>query len=216
MNPNNLVKEAVKETFSFPVLFLPIFLLSLFNAILASDIFVGIFGPVASLGITLILLLLFSPLAAGLVILIDRGIQARTDINMVQTMTRVGKKIFLLVGTNAISWIGIFVGFMLFIIPGLYLLIKLIFINQKILLDDERSVEQIFRGSWNLTSGWMIELFTLIALLMFPLLLIQFMVLQFPPQWSATIQTTVGTGFQTWYIVAVTHFFVTLKEKSET
>ncbi|MEF8802486.1 MAG: hypothetical protein V5A56_15905 [Halolamina sp.] len=65
---------------------------------------------------------------------------------------RIGRAFLSAVGANIVVSIAVTIGFVLFIIPGVYLLISFLFVIFAIGVEDERAIDAL-RRSWGLSSG---------------------------------------------------------------
>jgi hypothetical protein len=65
---------------------------------------------------------------------------------------RIGRAFFSAVGANIVVTIAVTIGFVLFIVPGIYLMISFLFVIFAIGVEDERAIGAL-RRSWDLSSG---------------------------------------------------------------
>jgi|GEM_PF-4715910 len=211
-----IIRGVVREGFAFPSIFLPFFLVSLLSSVLTSDLIVSSFGSSFGLILSLAVLLFLTPLSAGLIISLDRQIRfGEGGPNLKEMLEVIRPYYWLLVGTNLLTWLAVFIGVILLIVPGLFLMVKLVFVNQEILLGEKREVESILRGSWDLTAGYWLEIFNLLLLLILPLMAVEALSLNLSPAWIATIRLVVGTAVQTWLIMAATRAYEKIKTEKE-
>lgn len=200
---------------NYPVLFLPMFTVSLVSSVMSSDVVLSVLGNQFGLWFNLLILLALAPPAMGMTIILDRQICSEGNVNLNKAFVTISAAYFPLVGVNLTSWLIIMVGFFFFIIPGIFLLVKFIMINQSFLIGDGQTIEEILRESWSVTGGHLMELFGLIIVLVSPLLLLELFFYRIPPGILATIQVTLGTALQTWLVITMTHVFLDFKESSK-
>ena len=199
----------------YPVLFLPMFVVSLVTSVMSSDVLIGMLGVEFSLWINIFILSALSPPAIGITIILDRQICGESDLNFQRAAVTVLSSYILLLGVNLASWLIITVGLFLFIIPGIYLLVKLIMINQSLFLGEAETLNEILRESWKVSDGHVFEIFSLIMLIISPLLLLEIFFYEIPQGILATIQVTFGTALQTWLVISLTRFFLHRKERED-
>jgi len=81
-------------------------------------------------------------------------------------------KFCILVAASIIFYLALVIGFVLLIIPGIYLGIRLIFFDCTILLEDE-GIKASFKRSWEMTREYVRELFPLFFIICLPFPLIK-------------------------------------------
>lgn len=187
------------------------FLVSLITNILSSQAILGALGPRGGLLVNLIILLALSPPAIGTVIVMDRQICGKEDLNLKKALKIVLGSYFILLGVNLTSWVAIMVGFLLFVIPGIFLLFKLIMINQSFFLGESETIEEVLKESWTTTEGHMFEVFNLVMLVVAPLLLLEVLLYAIPPGFLVALQVTLGTALQTWLVISLSHLFLRVR-----
>ena len=203
----------MRETVNFPVLFAPFFVTAFLNAALGSDRVLSSFGPSWSIALRLLILLLITPIASGMTIFLDRNIHSGNYPNLPGSFDRVKPNYLPLVAVNLVAWVGILLGFTLFIVPGVYLYVKFIFTNQEVLLGKETDVTSALEKSWNHTTNRWGRIFRIILIFELPLLLISFILSGLPPGWGATVSVVFTTVFQTWVTLVLTHFYLGITEE---
>lgn len=212
MKINELIERAIKETINFPLLFGPFFVSAFFNAAMGSDRAVEALGPGWSVILRILILLLFTPLTSGMTIFLDRYIHSGKPPSLAGSFDNVRPSYFTLVAVNLVAWTGIILGFFLFIIPGIYLYVKLVFTNQEVLLGRETDITKALENSWNHTTNRWGSIFRIILIFEVPLLLISFTLAGLPPGWGATISVILTTVFQTWVTLVLTHVYLKIRE----
>lgn len=213
MEIKNLIQGVFRETIHFPALFGPIFVTSFLNGILASDVMISSLGPGGSLFFRLLILLLLTPLAAGITVLLDRRINSQTKPDLLASFAEVRTKYFPLITVNFVALVATVVGLFLFIIPGVYLYVKFIFTTQEVLLEGETDLTSALEKSWNHTTNRWGAIFGIILIFQIPLLFFSFSLAGLPPGWGATLSVVVGTAFQTWLTLVVTHLYLRIARK---
>ncbi|MFP4589558.1 MAG: hypothetical protein ACLFO3_06305, partial [Candidatus Acetothermia bacterium] len=198
MNIWRQIKQSIRVTSSFPILFLPLFAISVLSTILASDALLASLGAGTSLGLNLVILLFLAPPAMGIIIIWDRQIVNKGEIDSSKGLRTLLPKYPLLIGAYLVSWVATILGLFAFLLPGFYIMIKFMFVNQEIILDGEENLEKVLKLSWKQTTGHWLRLFSLTASLMVPLLAIELMTYELPPGVAATISTVLGAALQTW------------------
>lgn len=217
MEIKNLIRGVFRETGHFPVLFAPIFATSFLNGILASDAMIASMGPGGSLVLRLLILVLLTPLAAGITVMLDRRINSQVKPNVLASFTGVRSKYFPLIAINFVALIATVLGLFLFIVPGIYLYVKFVFTTQEVLLGGETDLTSALEKSWNHTNNRWGTIFGIILIFEVPLLFFSFSLAGLPPGWGATLSVVVGTAFQTWLTLVVTHIYSQiLREDKET
>ena len=207
MEIRGLIEKAIKESTNFPVLFAPFFITAFLNGALGSDRVLSLFGPGASITFRLLILLLFTPLASGVTIFLDKQIRSGEYPNLPESFESVRPYYLSLIGVNLVAWTGIILGFLFFVVPGVYLYVKFIFTNQEVLLGKERDIRQALENSWNHTTNRWGYIFRIILIFEIPLLIVSFTLGGLPPGWGATISVLLTTIFQTWVTLVVTHLY---------
>ena len=109
------------------------------------------------------ILILFSPLFHGVVILRVRAVESGTDVTTWQALLQTAVSYPRLVVGEILVNLIVVAGLFLFILPGVYVGLRLIFYKQVILIDHATAVTAL-RVSSRRTTGWRISLF-LLALL---------------------------------------------------
>lgn len=213
MKIDELIKRAIRETVNFPILFAPFFVSAFLNTALGSDRALTAFGPGWSIALRILILLLLTPLTSGMTIFLDRNIHSGEFPNLPGSFDRVRPSYLPLIAVNLVAWTGIVLGFFLFIVPGIYLYVKFIFINQEVLLGRETDVTTVLENSWNLTTNRWGDIFRIILIFEVPLLLISFSLGGLPPGWGATVSLLLTTVFQTWVTLVLTHVYLGIVEE---
>ncbi|MCF7889818.1 hypothetical protein K9M78_01205 [Candidatus Bipolaricaulota bacterium] len=213
MKINELVEGAIKETISFPVLFAPFFFSAFLNAILGSDRAISALGPGWSIVLRILVLLLLTPLTSGMTIFLDRNVYSGESPNLTGSFDRVKPNYLPLIAVNLVAWTAIVLGFFLFIVPGVYLYVKLIFTNQEVLLGRKTDITKALESSWNHTTNRWGDIFRIILIFEVPLLLISFSLGALPPGWGATVSLLLTTVFQTWVTLVLTHVYLGILEE---
>ncbi len=211
MDIQGLIKKAVRETTSFPLLFVPFFLTAILNGILGTDRVLFAFGSSRSIILQLIVLLLLTPVASGMTIFMDRYIHSGEEPNPGTAFSHVRARYWPLIGVNLVAWTGIILGFLLFIVPGVYLYVKFIFTTQEVLLGGETDILEAIRNSWDRTTNRWGQLFQIILIFELPLLLLSFSLGGLPAGWGATVSVLLSTVFQTWITLVITHIYVGIR-----
>ncbi len=213
MELRELIQGAIKETISFPVLFGPIFVTSFLNGILASDAMITTLGPGGSLIIRLLILLLLTPLAAGITVYLDRMINSQRPPEIMTSFSTVRPRYFPLILINFVALMATVMGLFLFIVPGIYLYVKLVFTTQEVLLGGETDLSTALENSWNHTNNRWGTIFKIVLVFEVPLLFFSFSLGGLPPGWGATLSVVVGTAFQTWLTLVITHLYVQITKE---
>jgi len=213
MRIRNLIETTIRETFAYPVLFLPFFVISLLNTVLASDLVVSAIGPNISLIINLLILALLVPIANSITIVMDRGIVSERGPGLDKAVDFSFRKAFLLIGINFIAWMATFTGLILLIVPGIFLYVKLIFVTQEIVLGGAEDFETGLRASWSHTTGHWMHLFSLLLVLELPLLVLSLLSGELPIGLGQTFQVILSTLAQTWIIIVFTHTYVRIRNQ---
>lgn len=211
MDIQGLIKKVVRETTSFPLLFVPFFLTAILNGILGTDRVLFAFGSSRSIILQLIVLLLLTPVASGMTIFMDRYIHSGEEPNPGTAFSHVRAIYWPLIGVNLVAWTGIILGFLLFIVPGVYLYVKFIFTTQEVLLGGETDILEAIRNSWDRTTNRWGQLFQIILIFELPLLLLSFSLGGLPAGWGATVSVLLSTVFQTWITLVITHIYVGIR-----
>ncbi len=207
----DLIGKVIKETVNFPVLFLPFFVISLLNSILASGALVTAMGANWSLIVNLVAVVLLVPIANAVVIILDRSIVDRRRLSLSRAVNIAFRKAVLLIGVNFIAWMAAISGLFLLIIPGVFLYVKFIFVTQEVILGGATNFEAGLRDSWEHTSGYWWNLFTILLALEVPLLLLSLLLGRLPVGWGQTFQVIFSTLAQTWIIIVFTHTYVRIR-----
>ena len=113
--------------------------------------------------IAMAILILLSPFFHGVVILRVRGVESGKDITTWQALLQTAVSYPRLVVGEILVNLIVVAGLFLFILPGVYVGLRLIFYKQAILIDHATGVTAL-RVSIRRTTGWRISLF-LLALL---------------------------------------------------
>jgi len=113
--------------------------------------------------ITMAILILLSPFFHGVVILRVRGVQSGKDITTWQALLQTSVSYPRLVVGEILVNLVVVAGLFLFILPGVYVGLRLIFYKQAILIDHATGATAL-KVSSRRTTGWRISLF-LLALL---------------------------------------------------
>lgn len=208
MEIKELVQGIFRETVNFPVLFGPIFVTSFLNGILASDVMISSLGAGGSLILRLLILLLLTPLASGMTIFLDRMINSKRPPVLLTSFSAVRPKYFPLILINLAALTATVLGLFLFIIPGIYLYVKFVFTTQEVLLGGETDLKSALESSWNHTTDRWGTIFKMILIFEIPLLFFSFSLAGLPPGWGATLSVVVGTAFQTWLTLVITHLYL--------
>ncbi|MBS3814454.1 hypothetical protein KGY63_03645, partial [Candidatus Bipolaricaulota bacterium] len=148
-----LIKKVIRETVSFPVLFAPTFLAYFLNGLLASNRLISILGGGGSLFASLLILALLIPAAAGITIFLDRKINSGKYPSLIDSVEEIKPKYLTLVGVNLAANLAAVLGLFLFIIPGIYLLVKFVFVTQEVLLGGKTNLTEALESSWNHTNN---------------------------------------------------------------
>jgi len=209
----DLIGKVIKETVNFPVLFLPFFVISLLNSILASGALVTAMGANWSLIVNLVAVVLLVPIANAVVIILDRSIVDRRRLSLSRAVNIAFRKAVLLIGVNFIAWMAAISGLFLLIIPGVFLYVKFIFVTQEVILGGATNFEAGLRDSWEHTSGYWWNLFTILLALEVPLLLLSLLLGRLPVGWGQTFQVIFSTLAQTWIIIVFTHTYVRIRKE---
>lgn len=208
-----LIKTAMRESIQFPILFIPLFITSVLGSVMATDAVIASIGSSMSLWINIVIVTLLSPVAAGIVLLLDRQIAWGQGPDFRGAVREVFPHSVLLITTNLAVWLAVLLGLFLLIIPGIFIYIKLFFVNQEVLLGEAEDVKAVLTDSWNRTTGHGIQLFLVAVIFMAPLVIIQVLSLQLSPSLAATIQVVVGVGLQTWLVVVTTRIYLKVKNQ---
>lgn len=208
-----LISTAVKETVNFPVLFLPFFVISLLNSVLASGALAAGMGANWSLILNLAVVVALVPIANAVTIILDRSIANRRRLSFGRAVGLAFQQAFLLIGVTFIAWMAAISGLFLLIVPGIFLYVKFIFVTQEVVLGKANNFEAGLRDSWEHTSGYWWNLFTILLALEVPLLLLSLLSGQLPVGWGQTFQVIFSTVAQTWIIVVFTHTYVRIRKK---
>lgn len=214
MDIQGLIKGAIRETTNFPVLFAPFFLTALLNGILGTDTVLFAFGTSWSIVFQLLILLLLTPVASGMTIFLDRYVHSGHYPNLGASLDHVRPKYLTLVGVNLVAWTGIILGFLLFIVPGIFLYVKFIFTTQEVLLGEQTDLVRAIENSWEKTTGRWGQLFQIVLIFEVPLLLLSFSLGGLPAGWGATISVLLSTVFQTWITLVITHIYLTIRNET--
>ncbi len=215
MEIRDLIQGVFRETIHFPVLFGPIFVTSFLNGILASDAAIASMGPGGSLVLRLLILVLLTPLSAGITVMLDRRINSQVEPDLLDSFADVRAKYFPLIIINFVALVATVLGLFLFIVPGVYLYVKFVFTTQEVLLGDETDLTSALEKSWNHTTNRWGTIFGIILIFEIPLLFFSFSLAGLPPGWGATLSVVVGTAFQTWLTLVVTHLYLQILQKGE-
>lgn len=208
MDIKESIQEVTRETVNFPMLFGPIFITSFLNGILASDAFIRALGAGGSLVLRLMILVLLTPLAAGMTVFLDRMISNQKSPGLAGAFTAVGRKYLPLILINFVALMATVLGLFLFILPGIYLYVKFVFTTQEVLLGGETDLTSALESSWQHTEGRWLTVFKILLVFEIPLLFFSFSLGGLPPGWGATLSVVVGTAFQTWLTLVVTHLYL--------
>ncbi len=208
MNIQKLIKGAIDESTNFPVLFAPFFVTALLNGILATDMALAALNPTMSIVLRLGVLLAVTPVASGMTIFLDRFVHSGDYPSLFASFDRVKPLYLPLIGVNLVAWTAILLGFLLFIVPGIFLYVKFIFTDQEVLLGGETDLVSALENSWNRTTGRWGRLFQIILIFEIPLLFLSFALGGLPAGWGATLSVLLTTAFQTWLTLVVTHIYL--------
>ena len=207
-----VIYNSIRESYYFPILFLPLFVITLVSIVASSDVVVASMGASTSLWVNMMILVLLTPAAMSSTILMDRMISSEKRPNIQETVEAIREKYLLLVGANLVAWSAILLGMFMFVIPGIYLMVKLLFVNQEVMLNEKEDLESVLRSSWNITSGRWFAVFILVISLTGPLIITELLSSTSPSSWAATIQALIGTMLQTWLVIASTRLYVALRQ----
>ncbi len=208
MELRDLIEETLRESFSYPILFLPFFLISLLNNVFVSNRVISALGANWSLIISLLFVVILVPIGNGVTMIMDRGIASGRGPYPRRAVEIVSRKIPLLIGINFVAWMAAITGLFLLIVPGIFLYVKFIFVTQEVLLGSANDLETGLRSSWSRTTGQWMRLFSLLLVLEVPLLLLSLLAGQLPLGLAQTLQVVLSTLAQTWIVLAFTHLYV--------
>ena len=215
MEIQDLLERAIKETVNFPVLFAPFFVTAFLNATLGSDMLLSSMGPGWSIALRILIVLLLTPVASGVTIILDRRIHSGQYPSLPGSLDGVLPYYLPLIAVNLVAWTGIILGFLLFIVPGIYLYVKFIFTTQEVLLGRETDITKALENSWNHTTNRWGSIFRIILIFEIPLLLFSFALGGLPPGWGATVSVILTTVFQTLLTLVITHFYLGIVETKQ-
>lgn len=210
-----LIKRVIGETVTFPVLFAPTFLAYFLNGLLASNRLISVLGQGGSLFASLIVFALVIPAAAGITIVLDRKINSEKYPSLIDSVEEVKPKLFPLIGVNLAATLAAIFGLFLFIIPGVFLLVKFVFVSQEVLLGGKTNLSEALESSWNHTTNLWGTIFQIILIFQLPPLIFSFSLAGLPPGWGMTLNMIIFTIAQTWLTLVITHLYLKITQESE-
>jgi hypothetical protein len=210
-----LIKKVIEETVNFPVLFAPTFLVYLLNGLLASNRLMSVLGQGGSLFASLLVFALLIPAAAGITIFLDRKINSGKYPSLIDSVEDVKTKYLQLVGVNLAANLAAILGLFLFIIPGVFLLVKFAFVTQEVLLGRKTNLPEALESSWNHTTNLWGTIFRIILIFQLPPLILSLSLAGFPPGWGMTLNVIIFTIAQTWLTLVITHLYLKISRESE-
>jgi hypothetical protein len=174
MEIQRLMSEAFNILKKNPVIFLPAFVLALLV------LFLDALLPIpksprefsiyfASFGILFLLSLFLNGLIIRMVYDVKRG-----KLFLGKSAKFVYSKYLTLLGATIIFSIIIVLGLIAFILPGIYLLVRLYFYDFAILIDNEKACNSL-RRSWKIMKGKWWDVFALFVVALLPLIVIAFL-----------------------------------------
>ncbi|MFW6111630.1 MAG: hypothetical protein ACOC7Z_01280 [Candidatus Bipolaricaulota bacterium] len=203
-----LIKKVIGETVSFPVLFAPTFLAYFLNGLLASNRLISALGGGGSLFASLLIFALLIPAAAGITISLDRKINSGKYPSLIDSFEEIKPKYLTLIGVNLAANLAAVLGLFLFIIPGIYLLVKFVFVSQEVLLGGKTNLQEALESSWNHTNNLWGTVFQIILIFQLPPLIFSLSLTGLPPGWGMTLNIIMFTIAQTWLTLVITHLYV--------
>lgn len=209
-----LIKKVIGETVTFPVLFAPTFIAYFLNGLLASNRLISVLGQGGSLFASLLVFALLIPAAAGITIVLDRKINSGKYPSLIDSVEGIKQKYLPLIGVNLAANLAAILGLFLFIIPGVFLLVKFAFVSQEVLLGGKTNLPEALESSWNHTNNLWGTIFRIILIFQLPPLIFSLSLAGLPPGWGMTINVIMFTISQTWLTLVITHLYLKITRES--
>jgi hypothetical protein len=121
-------------------------------------------SPAAAGALAVVSVLFGTALFLGAARTFTRDAHERSSFTADPFTRRIGRALVSAVGANLVVVVAVMVGFVLLVVPGLFLAVSFVFVVFAIAVEDARALEAL-RRSWELASGNRLRLFALVLVI---------------------------------------------------